>query len=160
MFEPRALIEFGAFSEMVLRKYTRDVLTGLAFLHSKRYVHRDIKPTNLLINKNMIKLADFGCAVSSLADSSGKSAGLDGAIGTTMYMAPEVMRGNDDDAIESPTTSDIDIHKKRMHTRGGYGRKADVWSLGLSFIEVSTAEAPFRTAASAIYKVCVSKEYP
>lgn len=76
-----AINEFGAFGEPLLRRYVKDILSGLAFLHAQRYVHRDIKPTNLLINKNTVKLADFGCAIASLADSHGKSAGLEGAIG-------------------------------------------------------------------------------
>ena len=145
-----ALHEFGALSEPTIRKYTKDILQGLFFLHSRRFVHRDIKPTNLLIHKGTVKLADFGCAVSSLADSSGKSAGLEGAIGTTIYMAPEVMGGAD--AADNGGASAV--------TSKGYGRKADVWSLALSIIEMATAEPPFRSAASAIYRVCVTKDYP
>ena len=143
-----ALNEFGPFGETIIQKYLRDILQGLAFLHSKRFVHRDIKPTNLLLSKTTVKLADFGCAVSSLADSFGKSAGLNGVIGTTLYMAPEVMGGAEEE------DGNADITSRR------YGRKADIWSLGLSVIEMATAEAPFKSAASAIYKVCVSREYP
>lgn len=144
-----ALREFGPFSEHTIRKYTKDILQGLSFLHSRRFVHRDIKPTNLLIHKGTVKLADFGCAVSSLADSSGKSAGLEGAVGTTIYMAPEVMGGT-----EASGSGD------KQSTSRGYGRKADIWSLALSIIEMANAEPPFRSAASAIYRVCVTKDYP
>ena len=55
----------GALAEPIIRKYALDIISGLAFLHSKRVIHRDIKPTNLLISNGVIKLADFGCSSSS-----------------------------------------------------------------------------------------------
>ena len=54
----------GALAEPIIRKYALDIISGLAFLHSKRVIHRDIKPTNLLISNGVIKLADFGCSSS------------------------------------------------------------------------------------------------
>ena len=65
--------------------------------------------------------------------------------GTTIYMSPQVMRGGIDELSGE---------------KDGYGRKADVWSLGVTLTEMATGKAPFRNAASAIYAVCVSKEYP
>ena len=56
------VIVIGSFGEPLLRKYMIDILAGLHFLHSKCIIHRDIKPTNLLIDKNTVKLADFGCS--------------------------------------------------------------------------------------------------
>lgn len=50
-----------------------------------------------------------------------------------------------------------EVVKDRRH---GYGRKADVWSLGVTLSEMSTGRSPYRTAAAAIYSVCVSKKYP
>ena len=60
----RSLIEkFGPLQESVIRRYTRQILEGLAYLHSKRIIHRDIKGANVLVDESgMVKLADFGTA--------------------------------------------------------------------------------------------------
>ena len=60
----RSIIDkFGPLQESVIRRYTRQVLDGLAYLHSKRIIHRDIKGANLLVDeRGLVKLADFGAA--------------------------------------------------------------------------------------------------
>ena len=57
--------------------------------------------------------------------------------------------------VSSRQVADTDTYK-----RHGYGRKADIWSLGVTLSEISTGKSPYRTAAAAIYSVCVSKKYP
>lgn len=52
----------GALSEPVIQRYTRDILNGLDYLHTRNVTHRDIKPSNLLVSNGVIKLADFGCS--------------------------------------------------------------------------------------------------
>ncbi|KAL2964001.1 hypothetical protein AAZX31_17G232700 [Glycine max] len=53
----------GAMTESVVRNFTRHILSGLAYLHSNKTIHRDIKGANLLVNKSgIVKLADFGLA--------------------------------------------------------------------------------------------------
>ncbi|XP_020238251.1 mitogen-activated protein kinase kinase kinase 5 [Cajanus cajan] len=53
----------GAMTESVVRNFTRHILSGLAYLHSNKPIHRDIKGANLLVNKSgIVKLADFGLA--------------------------------------------------------------------------------------------------
>jgi serine/threonine protein kinase len=52
----------GAFPEPLVRRYAADILEGLHFLHSKKFIHRDIKPTNLLVSAGRVKLGDFGCS--------------------------------------------------------------------------------------------------
>lgn len=89
-------------------------------------------------------------------------------------MAPEVMQAgegmedddeplasqyhdNDDDEDESP------VEGEKQSTRlikKKYGRKADVWSLGMTLCELASGHAPFKSAAAAIYSVCVSKKLP
>jgi len=140
------LNEFGGLAECILRRYTSDIITGLSFLHSKGYIHRDIKPSNLLIDKGIVKLADFGCtaAVKISSDGLKSEPQHNTVIGTTIYMSPEVMRGADKDD----------------EGQIGYGRKADIWSLGITIVEMASGVLPFRNAAAAIYAVCVSKEIP
>ena len=59
--------------------------------------------------------------------------------------------------IKSTHEHESGVVKDKRH---GYGRKADVWSLGVTLSEMSTGRSPYRTAAAAIYSVCVSKKYP
>ncbi|CAK9148734.1 unnamed protein product [Ilex paraguariensis] len=59
----KLLQEYGAFGEPVIQNYTRQILAGLAYLHGRNTVHRDIKGANILVDPNgEIKLADFGMA--------------------------------------------------------------------------------------------------
>eukprot|EP01065_Artemidia_motanka_P009325 TRINITY_DN14760_c0_g1_i1.p1 TRINITY_DN14760_c0_g1~~TRINITY_DN14760_c0_g1_i1.p1 ORF type:complete len:1810 (+),score=683.35 TRINITY_DN14760_c0_g1_i1:58-5487(+) len=95
-----------------------DVLSGLAFVHSKGVVHRDMKPANVLIGDDgKCKLADFGCAI-NWAQASWSEVDFR-HIGTPQYMAPEVIRGEKHDAL------------------------VDVWSLGCMLMEMMSGHPPF-----------------
>ncbi|KAF3785590.1 Mitogen-activated protein kinase kinase 7 [Nymphaea thermarum] len=111
----------GTFSEGSLVGAARQVLEGLTYLHGQRIVHRDIKPSNLLINRRgEVKIADFG--VSKIMART-----LEGCatyVGTCAYMSPERF--------------DPDSYG------GNYdGCAGDVWSLGLTLLELHLGRFPF-----------------
>lgn len=104
----------GRIGEKVLGKIAEDVLRGLSYLHEKKVIHRDIKPQNILFNeKGEVKLCDFG--VSGEAVNSLATT----FTGTSFYMAPERIQGEP------------------------YSVTCDVWSLGLTILEVAQGHFPF-----------------
>ncbi|XP_052834448.1 mitogen-activated protein kinase kinase kinase 2 [Octopus bimaculoides] len=130
------LQNYGPLNENLARKYTRQVLEGLAFLHKNVIVHRDIKCANILKNvQGNVKLGDFGA--SKRLQSICSMSGMKTVIGTPHWMAPEVINGE------------------------GYCRKADIWSLGCTVVEMFTMKPPWPDLESmaAIYKIATS-EHP
>lgn len=113
------LTKFGAYGVGLVRKYTRQILEGLDFLHSEKIVHRDVKGANILIDgQGDAKLADFGACRELEALQNTVTGGLRSIHGSVYWMAPEVMKFK-------------------------AGRRSDIWSLGCTVIEMITAEAPW-----------------
>ncbi|KAK3001287.1 hypothetical protein RJ639_021961 [Escallonia herrerae] len=76
----------GSFTEAMIANIARQGLKGLSYIHEKKIVHQDIKPSNLLVNQKMeVKIADFG--VSRMVNSSHDP--CDACAGTCAYMSPE-----------------------------------------------------------------------
>jgi len=102
-------------------------LNGLHYLHNQLRIHRDIKAGNILLtDTGDIKLADFGsAAIASPANS---------FVGTPYWMAPEVILAMDE---------------------GQYDGKVDVWSLGITCIELAERKPPYfnMNAMSALYHI-------
>jgi serine/threonine protein kinase len=131
----KLLQEYGPLGETVLRNYTAQILSGLAYLHGRKTVHRDIKGANILVDPNGdIKLADFGMAKHISAYTSIKS-----FKGSPYWMAPEVI----------------------MNTNG-YSLSVDIWSLGCTILEMATARPPWSQyeGVAAIFKIGNSKDIP
>eukprot|EP00003_Mantamonas_plastica_P030291 TRINITY_DN7444_c1_g1_i6.p1 TRINITY_DN7444_c1_g1~~TRINITY_DN7444_c1_g1_i6.p1 ORF type:complete len:666 (+),score=211.52 TRINITY_DN7444_c1_g1_i6:2126-4123(+) len=133
------LSKFGPFDENLVRVYTYQVLQGLDYLHSHNIVHRDIKGGNILVDKTgVVKLADFGASkkIEGLLNATG---GMRSLQGTPYWMAPEVIR------------------------QSGHGKKADIWSVGCTVLEMFTAQHPwgsFHDHISALFHIAQSKGPP
>ncbi|XP_004347387.1 mitogen-activated protein kinase kinase kinase 1 [Capsaspora owczarzaki ATCC 30864] len=123
------LRSFGPLPETLIALYTKQILFGLEYLHSKNVIHRDIKGANLLVDANgRIKLADFGTArkFEELGTVSKFS-----FVGTPFWMAPEVIQNR-------PQTS-----------------KVDIFSVGCTIYEMATSHPPFSTleTTQAIFRI-------
>ncbi|KAG8645961.1 E3 ubiquitin-protein ligase UPL5 [Manihot esculenta] len=96
--------------------YTKQILEGLNYLHGRSVAHRDIKCSNILVNdKGCVKIADFGLAKVPELNALMKS-----CCGTTPWMAPEVIKGDNK-----------------------YGFEADIWSLGCTVLQMLTGKSPY-----------------
>jgi len=109
----------GIDDEVIIATIIYQTLHGIKFLHEQNMIHRDIKAGNILFNKEgNIKLADFGVSA-ILASNDEKRQTM---VGTWHWMAPEVIDPGD---------------------CGGYDFKADIWSLGITCIELAYGVAPY-----------------
>ncbi|CAL8347495.1 unnamed protein product [Arctogadus glacialis] len=109
------------FTEEQARFYFRDVLLGMEYLHYQKIIHRDIKPTNLLLGEDgHVKIADFG--VSNVFE--GSDARLSSMAGTPAFMAPEMMAELEQGA-------------------GFSGKALDVWAMGVTLYCFVYGKCPF-----------------
>jgi serine/threonine protein kinase len=152
----KSLIDkFGKLEESVVRSYTRQLLLGLEYLHRNGMAHRDVKGANCLVgNDGAIKLADFGASkqwrpqvsvdeINSTGNIVERSeSGSHEVRGTPSWMAPEVIRNDE----------------KHLNWK-----KADVWSLGCTTIEMTTGRSPwaqFTNPVTVLYHIACSDSLP
>ncbi|CUG92971.1 protein kinase, putative [Bodo saltans] len=103
--------------EPIVRRYIREALQGLAYLHSRGIVHRDVKPGNMLLGSDgSVKLTDFGTSRS--AEAAGETVQTGTVVGTVPYLAPECVRGT-------------------------YSAASDVWAMGCTALHMITGKAPW-----------------
>lgn len=115
----KLIYKLGPLPEECVKVYSRQILLGLQYLHSNGIIHRDLKGQNILLDSNgKLKLCDFGTA--KRYENDAKESGLVSSVkGSMPWMAPEVMK------------------------QSGYGRKADIWSLGCCVIEMISGKLPW-----------------
>lgn len=131
--------DLGPIPEKSCKSFTHQLMLGLEFLHEKGITHRDIKCANILLtDSGVVKLTDFGTSCSIFDDAETRNI----QIGTPQWCAPEALKNQ--------------LLPKEW-------RKADVWSLGCTIIEMITGKPPwgeFSDPQTAIYKIATAGTAP
>jgi serine/threonine protein kinase len=120
-------LEYGALTETLtmltmkepeIAYVCKNLTEALRYLHSRNFLHRDIKSDNVLLGATgEVKLADFGLAIELVKGAEKRRS----VLGTPFWMSPEVINGKD------------------------YDDRVDVWALGVTAIEMMTKNPPYST---------------
>ncbi|CAM9457245.1 unnamed protein product [Chrysoparadoxa australica] len=106
----------GRLHEQIVAAISYQIFCGLSFLHRRQHLHRDVKPSNVLLDSSgEAKLSDFGIS----RKLGHEQEEVDAVVGSVRYMSPERLRGE------------------------AYGWQADVWGLGLILIDCISAQGPW-----------------
>ncbi len=119
-----------------LAEFTAEVADGLSYAHRRGIVHRDIKPGNIMVDRNGVPLiTDFGLAI----ELEGRTVAWTGEAGTPYYMSPE------------------QISAEKI----GLDHRTDIYSLGVTLYELATLECPYTgKTRGAVYRNILVKEPP
>eukprot|EP01137_Pigoraptor_chileana_P033754 Opistho-2@25115 len=122
----------GPIGERVARRYLKQILEGVAYLHENNVMHRDVKSANVLVDsRGSVRLADFGASKLMGSSASDRPFDSGSVMGTPFFLAPEIVR------------------------QQSYGLKADVWSVGATALEMLTGNPPYHSMGpvAAIFQI-------
>ncbi|CAD8053170.1 unnamed protein product [Paramecium sonneborni] len=121
------LTKLNTFNERMAAEYMKQVLQALAYCHAQNIIHRDMKPSNIMLAspdpQSKIKVIDFGTAKRYISGEAQTQ-----VIGTPLYIAPEVIDKN-------------------------YTEKCDIWSCGVILYQILTGKFPFDVKVSSLQQL-------
>jgi serine/threonine protein kinase len=141
---PHIISKFGPLPEKTIKRYGKQILEGLNYLHENNVIHKDLKGANILVDSDgTAKLADFGCStqLEMTLKTVGDKQGDNPLKGSIPWMAPEVIKATN------------------------HGRRSDIWSFGCTILEMATGKIPwhqynFDNPAALVVKIALSDEIP
>ncbi|KLO09029.1 kinase-like protein [Schizopora paradoxa] len=139
------LLKHGKFDDQITRSFTEQILDGLAYLHDKGIVHRNLKADNILVNPSGIcMISDFSNYCLRRESISAENRERPSFTTSVFWMAPEV------------------IGAMRTGEQRGFDEKADIWSLGCTVLEMWSGCRPWedRDAVAVIFDLITKTRPP
>lgn len=135
-------------SEPSVAYIIRETLNALVYLHAERHMHRDVRASNILLSRGGdVKVSDFGAAANlgRFLDTKHHT-----FVGSPLWMAPEIIEEDPDIGKMSKKSNTSDAkpddmsygRKMAVEDEDGYDEAADIWSLGITAIELAQGQPP------------------